>query len=97
MSALDSLPEVLMSPTNPNGWKLETLLVHLRLEVLHKSNKIENDPRIEAQTVLNNNRQIMGLLQQAEGLQRQSYAILDRMAPNEGPLGTPRIGVGSDG
>jgi hypothetical protein len=65
--------------------------------VLHKSNKIENDPRIEAQTVLNNNRQIMGLLQQAEGLQRQSYAILDRMAPNEGPLGKPRIGVGSDG
>ena len=83
---------VLMGTENPDGWKLEELLVKLQFEVGNKSAKIEKDTRLEAKTVLHHNMQIIGLLQQAEALQRQSYAILDAMAPNEGPLGTPRIG-----
>lgn len=84
--------EVLMSPTNPEGWKLEELLEHLQGEVRRKSDKIAHDTRLIAKTVLNNNAQIIALLAQAEAIQRQSYALLDDMAPNEGPLGKPRIG-----
>jgi len=86
---------VLMSPQNPDGWELEKLLVKLQDEVRVKCLKIREDPRLIAKTVLNNNIQILGLLQQAQGIQQQSYALLDDMAPNEGPLGVPRIGEGS--
>lgn len=84
--------EVLMSPTNPEGWKLEDLLLVLQGEVAGKSAKIMHDERLIARTVLHHNAQIIGLLIQAEAIQRQSYALLDNMAPNEGPLGKPRIG-----
>jgi len=86
---------ILMGPTNVNGWKLEELLSKLQDEVWHKSLKIARDPRLIAKTVYNNNQQIIGLMRQAEALQRQSYALLDDTSPNEGPLGTPRIGEGS--
>jgi len=88
-------PLILMGKDNPDGMKLEDLLSKLQLEVGNKCALIENDPRLEAKTVVNNNHQIIGLLAQAEAIQKQSYAILDNMAPNEGPLGTPRIGEGS--
>ena len=71
---------------------MEELLALLQGEVAGKSRKIERDPRIQSKTVQNNNAQIIGLLKQAEAIQRQSYAILDEMGPNEGPLGQPRIG-----
>jgi hypothetical protein len=87
---------VLMGPTNPTGWKLEDLLWQIREEVGAKSNKLLCDARPTARAVLRNNQQVMGLLQQAEALQRDSYDRLDAMAPNEGPLGKPRIGEGSD-
>jgi len=83
---------ILRGSENPTGWKLEELLSVLHDEVRDKCLKIECDLSLEAQTVLHNNMQIMGLLLQAEALQRQSYAILDAKAPNQGPLGTPRIG-----
>ena len=86
---------VLMSPENPTGWKLEDLLRELQSEVLGKCNKISADTRWQARRVLRNNEQIVGLLAQAEALQRDSYDVLDAMAPNEGPLGKPRIGNGS--
>lgn len=87
-----SLKDVLMGSENPNGWKLGELLSQLQCEVSCKSIKIERDTRIQSKTVQNNNAQIIGLLKQAEAIQSQSYAILDEMGPNEGPLGQPRIG-----
>lgn len=87
---------VLMSPSNPEGWKLEELCAQMALEVeTLKSPKIATDPRWQAKRVLRNNQQIVGLLKQAEALQRDSYDVLDAMKANEGPLGTPRIGAGS--
>lgn len=88
---------VLMSPQNPTGWKLEDLLEALRREVKAKCAKIADDSRPVARAVLRNNEQILGLLRQAEALQRDSYDRLNTMAPDEGPLGTPRIGTGSPG
>lgn len=87
---------VLMSPVNPDGWKLEDLLHQIYGEVKAKCRKIENDPRPVARQVLRNNQQIMGLLQQAAALQEDSYDKLDAIGPNQGPLGTPRIGEGSE-
>lgn len=86
---------VLMGPQNPTGWKLEELLAKLRSEVSAKCEKIAADRRPVARRVLRNNQMIMGLLQAAEACQRDSYDLLDAKAPNEGPLGKPRIGQGS--
>ena len=84
--------DVLMGRNNPNGWKLEELLNKLAIEVKTKCGYIEADSSIEARTVLRNNQQIIGLLQQAEALQRMSYDVLDNKAPNEGVNGKYRIG-----
>ena len=89
------MSKILMSPDNPEGWKLEELFSQLRSEIGDKSDKICIDKRPVARAVLRNNQQICGLLSQAEAIQRHSYDLLDALAPNEGPLGTPRIGAGS--
>ena len=86
---------ILMSNTNPEGWKLEELLDQLVGEVRHKTSKIEDDTREIAQAVVRNNDAIIAHLTEAAKAQRNSYEILAQLGPNEGPLGTPRIGVGS--
>lgn len=88
---------LLMSSENPNGWKLEELLGQLNEEILDKCKKIEGEKRPVAKQVLQNNRHIMQMLRDAATLQRQSMAFLEAIGPNEGPLGTPRIGAGSPG
>lgn len=90
------MADVLMAPTNPTGWKLEELLDHLVTELHGKCNKIASDTRPVARQVLRNNQQIIGLPLQAEALQRASYDALNAMAPDQGPLGKPRIGAGSE-
>ena len=86
---------LLMSAENPNGRKLEELLAQLQEEVQQKSVKIAQDARPHARHVLRNNQQIIGLLMQAEALQRNSYDVLAQLGPNQGPTGTPRTGPGS--
>jgi len=88
------MKEILMSATNPEGVKLEELLAQLQQEVTAKSAKIVSDTRPQARHVLRNNQQIIGLLMQAEALQRNSYDVLDAISANQGPTGTPRIGSG---
>lgn len=87
---------VLMGPYNPTGWKLEELAAQLQHEVAAKCVIIRVDSRPIARAVLRHNQQIIGLLMQIEALQRHSYDLLDAAGPNEGPLGKPRIGMGSD-
>lgn len=89
------MAKILMGPDNPHGWKLEDLLSAIAAEVAVKCTKIKDDARPVARQVLRNNQQIIGLLGQAEALQRDSYDKLDAFKPNDGPEGTPRIGVGS--
>jgi len=83
---------ILMGRDNTTGYKLEELLHEVASEVFVKCTFICDDPRIEAKAVLRNNQQIIGLLAQAEALQRHSYDVLDNMSKNEGPLGKYRIG-----
>lgn len=83
---------VLMSRDNPTGWKLEELTENLRVEIQAKSLNISGDMSIQAQTVTNNNFQIIGLLMQIEALQRQSFAVMSQLGEDQGPTGKQRIG-----
>ncbi|MCR9260743.1 MAG: hypothetical protein NXH95_13530 [Pseudomonadaceae bacterium] len=87
--------KILMGSDNPEGWKLEELLCELQDELIQKTKKISDDRRLAARLVASNNYQICGLLAQAVAIQQSSMAVLADVAPNEGPLGTPRIGPGS--
>lgn len=89
------MAKILMGSDNPHGWKLEDLLATIAAEVGLKCLKIKDDASPVARAVLRNNQQIMGLLGQAEALQRASQDALDILGPNQGPEGKPRIGVGS--
>lgn len=87
---------LLMSRANPEGWKLEELLDKAALEIeTLKTPLIRDDPRTVAQAVVYNNGKICALLTEAARLQRDSYRMLAQIGPNQGPLGTPRIGTGS--
>lgn len=87
---------ILMSADNPNGAKLEELLVVLQQEVMAKTVKIMGDPRKEAKAVVQNNLKIIELLKEAEVAQRTSMNILGMVGPNQGPGGKPRIGLTED-
>jgi hypothetical protein len=93
----DSVPgtKVLMSNTNPTGWKLEELLPQICAELREKCARIEGDPNPVAQTVLAHNHDIIRMLTQATVKQRHSMEVLDTIGPDQGPLGKARIGRGS--
>jgi hypothetical protein len=86
---------VLMSRDNPHGWKLEELLDQLEVELKAKNEKLVGDDSDTAIRVLANNRRIITLLHQCALMQRDSIDALDRLAPDQGPLGRPRIGDGA--
>lgn len=84
--------QILMTRENPEGFKLEELAEKLRTEIQAKTLNIAGDPSFAAQTVTNNNAQIIGLLFQIEAIQRQSFAVMAEIRADEGPSGEPRIG-----
>jgi len=86
------MKKILMSAENPEGLKLEDLTIRLREEIQEKSNKISNDESPAAQTIRRNNSEIIRLLGEVEVIQTHSYEVLERLGPDEGPSGTPRIG-----
>ena len=86
---------ILMSSDNPTGAKLEEHLAQLIDEIEAKCRKIEGDQRSQAQTVLHNNSQIIAYLLLAIRHQEHSQTVLAALAPDQGPTGKPRIGVGS--
>ena len=82
----------LIHDDNPNGHKLEEILAAIRNEVIHRATKIMDDKRPEAQTVLNNNITILGLLGQSIALAEDNVRVLDKsFGPHKG--NKPRIGV----
>ncbi|MBJ4025538.1 hypothetical protein JGD41_23970, partial [Salmonella enterica subsp. enterica serovar Derby] len=83
---------ILMSRGNHHGWKVEELAEKLRGGIMSKSLNIAEDMSFEAQTVKNNNFQILGLLMQVEALQRQSFVVMSKLGKDQGPKGVPRIG-----
>ena len=89
------IDNILMGADNPDGITLEDLLVKLIEEIDAKTMKIIGDTRPEAAHVRTNNSEIVANLHACLSLQEFSMGVLGGMAPNEGPLGKPRIGPGS--
>jgi len=83
---------ILMSRTNTTGHKLEELLHQVQIELAHKTSLIVEDQCHASKVIIENNNAIIELLKSAEILQRQSMAELDKLAEDQGPTGTPRIG-----
>ncbi len=85
----------LVSDENPNGRKLEDLLIEIRGDILHRCTKIADDPRPEAMAVLANNVMILEHITEAIHLAQVSTKTLDtafgRSQADKG--GPPRIGV----
>ncbi|MEQ1779877.1 MAG: histidine kinase [Hyphomonadaceae bacterium] len=84
----------LRSERNPEGHKLEDLLVQLRADVLHRCEIIAADTRPEALHVLANNIKVLGHLSEAINLALDSTRVLDRsFGPSQAAHGgPPRIG-----
>jgi hypothetical protein len=84
----------LRSDKNPNGHKLEDLLMHLRSDLIHRCEVIAADVRPEALHVMNNNVKIMALVTEAISLSLDSTRVLDRaFGPSQAAQGgPPRIG-----
>ena len=84
----------LASESNPEGFRLEDILLTIRRDVIKRADKIAEDQRPEARHVLENNIQILKLLSKAIKLAEDSTFTLDRSfgpsSANEG--GPPRIG-----
>jgi hypothetical protein len=84
----------LRSVQNPDGHRLEDLLIQLRADVISRCDLISSDHRPEALQVLANNVKILGLLSQGIDLAFDSTRVLDRaFGPSETSHGgPPRIG-----
>jgi hypothetical protein len=84
----------LKSDANPNGRRLEDILIELRADVLYRCTKISDDTRPEALHVLANNVKVLDHLTQAIELAHDSTHLLARaFGPSEAEQGgPPRIG-----
>ncbi len=82
----------LVSDTNPDGSKLEDILMIIRSDVLNRCTKITDDRRPEAQHVLGNNIKILEFLSQAIELAEDSSHVLDKAFGPSAKGGLPRIG-----
>jgi hypothetical protein len=84
----------LRSDKNPDGHKLEDLLMQLRSDVLHRCEVIAADTRPEALHVMANNVKVLGNLSEAINLALDSTRVLDRsFGPSQAAQGgLPRIG-----
>ncbi|MBE7638039.1 histidine kinase [Sneathiella sp. P13V-1] len=85
----------LVTEENPNGQRLEDVLMKVRADVVLRCTKITDDVRPEAQHVLNNNMLILNALTDAIKLAQDSTQVLDKaFGPSQTAKGgPPRIGV----
>ncbi len=81
----------LATEENPQGYKLEDILMLIRKDILTRAVKISDDRRIEALHVMQNKMRILGLISEAIALAEDSTRILDKaFGPKSGQ--SPRIG-----
>ena len=86
----------LISDENPDGRKLEDILIELRADILTRCTKISSDLRPEALHVMANNMAILQHISDAIDLAMDSTTLLHRaFGPSQaGKGGPPRIGEG---
>lgn len=82
----------LANEDNPKGYKLEDILALLRKDLITRAEKVMNDTRAEAQIVLRNNIEILGLLSECIEIAEKSTDLLDRSFGPSDPA-HPRIGT----
>lgn len=81
----------LVTEDNPDGYRLEDILMLIRKDMLTRAVKISDDRRIEALHVMRNNMKILELISEAIALAEDSSRVLDKaFGPVKG--GPPRIG-----
>ena len=83
--------KLLITPENPNGWRLENILSEIQNDIVRRTQKIIDDPRPDTRAVLNNNIEIMSLLSKCVERSEESTRILNSLGPHQD--GQPRIGV----
>jgi hypothetical protein len=90
----EGVTHFLKSDKNPDGHKLEDLLMQLRADILHRCEIIAADTRPEALHVMGNNVKVLGHLSAAIELALDSTRMLDRsFGPSQAAHGgPPRIG-----
>ena len=82
----------LSSDQNPQGHKLEDVLKKVRNDIIYRATKIMDDQKPEAEQVLNNNIEILGLLKESILLAENSTETLNRSFGTS-KSGSPRIGT----
>jgi hypothetical protein len=89
------MTKLLVSPSNPDGDKIEDVLRIIRGDIITRCNSIIDDRRPEAERVVENNIEILQLLSEAISLAEDSTKTLDKSfgpsVSNQG--GPPRIGT----
>lgn len=83
---------VLMSGDNPNGYKLEDLLLTMANEIQVKSERVVNSTIPVASVVISNNTKIINHLYCARDIQLNTLDALQTIGYDQGPTGKPRIG-----
>ena len=83
---------ILMSRDNPDGHKLEDLLVTVGQELSAKTSRLAGDRCPTAKFIVCNNQRIVDLLNMAVSIQRETLDELKKVGPDQGPRGTPRVG-----
>lgn len=86
------MQKLLMSKTNPDGWKLEELLSVIKGELQEKNELIADDKCEVSLIVQENNKKIIALLDHSVMIQNETMRQLDTLGINQGALGKPRIG-----
>ncbi len=87
------MTKLLLSPDNPDGWKLEDIIDEIQNDIVRRSTRIVDDSRPEAKAVLTNNIEIMKLLTACSEKAHDSTRVLLALGPSQGPKGIPRIGA----
>lgn len=82
----------LVTDDNPDGYKLEDMLKLIRKDIFLRTAKIMEDDRPEAQSVMDNNVKILGMISDAIAIAENSTSIL-RKSFGRSRSGKPRIGV----
>ena len=82
----------LITDDNPDGYRLEDILIAIRKEIIQRAIKIVDDRRPEAAVVLNNNIKILSLLSETIELAESSTKTLDQSFGAH-KSDSPRIGV----
>lgn len=81
----------LVTDENPDGYRLEDILLLVRKDMLTRALKIADDRRTEALHVMQNNMRILNLLSEAIALAEDSTRVLNKSF-GQVKGGPPRIG-----